>query len=94
MLPQDRFKPVETTTKKKNGIKIAKGVVFLLLAVLFLFIVFYDINQNYDGKPFDFFYENRDFDEYFRNTYLNFAVSVLFAVLGILELKEGATNGN
>jgi len=94
MLPQDRFKPVETTVKKKNGIKIAKGVVFLLLAVLFLFIVFYDINQSYNGRTFDPFYVDIYFDEYFRNTYLNFAVSILFAVLGILELKEGATNGN
>lgn len=86
MLPQDRFKVVEPIIKKKNGIKIAKGVVFLLLAVLFLFITTYNVKTEISNIGFQAYF--------FAKNYLNFAVSILFAVLGILELKEGATNGN
>lgn len=80
--------------KRSNSIKIIKGVVFLLLAVLFLFVTFYNIRPEYDGLPFREFYVQQNFNEYFKNTYLNIAFSILFAIIGILELKEGANNGN
>lgn len=92
MLNQSQLQ--KQATKKNNSIKIIKGVVFLLLAVLFLFVTFYDIRPEYDGLPFQEFYVRQNFNEYFKNTYLNFAFSILFAIIGILELKEGAINAN
>jgi len=91
MLPQQQK---QATPKPIKVINIMKGVVFLLLAVLFIFVRFYNISAEVNGLPYQEFYVRQYFNEFFKNTYLNYIISALFVVIGILELKEGANNGN
>lgn len=85
MLPQNKNQPIQATTNKKDSIKIIKGVVFLLLSVLFLFMTSYHIKAATSVLGTQVLMASK--------TYLNFAASVFFALIGILEMREGVKNG-
>ena len=86
MLPQNKNQPIQQITINKNdSVKIIKGVAFLLLSVLFLFMMSYHIKTTFSTLGLQVLLANK--------TYLNFAASFLFAVIGILEIREGVKNG-
>ena len=86
MLPQNKNQPIQQITiNKKDSVKIIKGVAFLLLSVLFLFMMSYHIKTAYSTLGLQVLTASK--------TYLNFVASVLFAVIGILEIREGVKNG-
>lgn len=79
----------------------------MILAIIFLMVSFYNIDNiaeiNYLGFPreitfkdfFEYSFQYRThFIEFFERTWHNYAISGLFALLGVLEIKEGVTNGN
>lgn len=81
----------------KKKIKISKGVIFLLIGILFLFVTFYNIQE----LPFDNDYSFVDyirliiysgisekFYDFFKPTIFNYLFSLLFIALGALEIKE------
>ena len=84
--------------KLKNLIKISKGILFIAVGILFLYVVFYDIQfvVDYDGKLIDLkgyeIWVQTNAKDYFKETILNYAFSALFIVLGILEIGEVFTN--
>lgn len=96
--------------KTSKKIKLIKGIVFLILAIIFF------INPSIKMVN-EILYVNEELDislmlsikrylqdiniyrsitllDFFIKTWHNYAISGLFAVLGILEMKEGVTSVN
>jgi len=76
-----------------NKKKIIKGLFFIAIAILFLFVKFYNIfGDTSDADLFtDFRYDvisGLDVTRYFKETLLNIAFAILFMVVGILEIEE------
>ena len=88
-------------TQKPNLIKLIKAAIFIVIGILFLFVVFYDIQKiiEYNGifwginNPMVWNYGDV-FDLFFKQTIFNYIFSSLFILLGILELKEAFSNGD
>lgn len=83
--------------------KIIKAIIFFALAIMFLLVSFFQINEviTLEGGSLTFeqfikgpYISENYFKYFFAETWHNYAISGLFALLGILELKEGVFNGN
>jgi len=85
---------------KKKLIRIFKGLVFVLIAILLLQVIIYDVNfsVDYNGNVISI----KDYHEYFSTetsdfivkTSLNYILSGAFFLLGILEIGGAFINGN
>ena len=76
--------------KKPNLTKLIKAIVFIAISVMFLTVTFHKIEmieENYYSFIGQFY-------EFFKPLIANYIFSGLFALLGILELKEAFNNGN
>ena len=83
--------------------KIIKAIIFFALAIMFLLVSFVQVNEiiTVENESFiirQYILNPYAFEEYFKyffaETWHNYAISGLFALLGILEMKEGVFNGN
>ncbi len=73
--------------QKLNKTKLIKGIIFLAIAIVFAMVTFYKITQPTGNTGFGFY-------EIYRPTKMNYIFTALFALLGILEIKEAINNGN
>ena len=85
----------------KMNLKISKGIVFLSIGILFLFVTFYSVSNQitvaiYD-REFTFHHlflfatgGGIDFDitDFIKANLLNYVFSILFIILGSLEITE------
>jgi uncharacterized membrane protein YcfT len=87
---------------KLNWLKIIKGLAFIGVAILFLFVMFYNIVNEITvelasgeeviigmGAHGWYYYVER----YFVEKIYNYIFSGLFFLIGIIEIKEGIKNG-
>lgn len=79
-------------------IKIVKGIVFLIIGVIFLFVTFYQVNDIAikNGAELNLFNTIRfladlDFSDFIIANSYNYLFSGLFGILGILELVDSVT---
>jgi hypothetical protein len=89
--------------KKPNQTKLIKAIVFIAISVMFLTVTFYNIKTSimvdeYEitiQRMFDMPYIYISyFNDFFKPLIANYIFSVLFALLGILEVKEAFKDGN
>lgn len=88
---------------KPNLTKLIKAIVFIAISVMFLTVTFYKINSSIIVSGDEYSFENvllvysaitKYFNDFFKPLIANYIFSGLFALLGILELKEAFSNGN
>jgi len=82
---------------KKNWVPILRSAVFLVIAVVFFSVRFYDISLVFEtaqaaesGDPYIVYVRSWDdfytfFDYVFKGNYLNMLLGVLFLILGATE---------
>jgi uncharacterized protein (DUF2062 family) len=93
--------------KKLNITKIVKGIIFVAIGVVFLFVSFYNIvpttiilNEGFENTNVGFtdvliYLDLQDYwNEFFKPNIINFVLSGLFILLGLIEFKEAFTDGS
>jgi multidrug transporter EmrE-like cation transporter len=94
---------IKMKLKKPNLTKLIKAIIFIAISVMFLTVTFYEINFFIEYENFQniSFYNSHFqiyglevFSKHFAENSFNYVFSILFALLGILELKEAFSNGD
>jgi multidrug transporter EmrE-like cation transporter len=76
--------------KKPNLTKLIKAIIFIAISVMFLTVTFHKIEIDMSN----YYSFHQQFYELFKPLIANYIFSGLFALLGILELKEAFSNGD
>jgi hypothetical protein len=101
--PKTERKKLLKMKKKPNLTKLIKAIVFIAISVMFLTVTFYSIKTSVIIDGYEITIQRmfdtpngatRFFGEFFKPLIANYIFSVLFALLGILEIKEAFSNGN
>ena len=84
----------------KKNLKISKGIIFIAIGLLFLFVTFYNVVESVNilGDEVSFFhfanyynayeFSNNTLFDFVRPTILNYLFSILFIILGTIEIIE------
>jgi len=85
--------------KNVNITKIIKGLVFIVIGILFMVVRFYAISSvTSEGIGFfhiGIYFNLEDYwDEFFKPNIMNFVFSGLFILLGLIEFKEAIADGS
>ena len=73
-------------------LKIIKGVLFIVIGLLFVFVTFYNIKQGENLNEIMFYDFKNQQDMVIAKTIFNYIFSVLFVMVGVLEIKEAGDN--
>lgn len=89
--------------KKPNQTKLIKAMIFIAISALFLTVTFHEINTSILIDEYEITIQRMFdipngvttyFNDFFKPLMANYIFSVLFALLGILEIKEAFSDGN
>lgn len=89
--------------KKPNQTKLIKAMIFIAISAIFLTVTFHEINTSILIDEYEITIQRMFdipngvttyFSDFFKPLMANYIFSVLFALLGILEIKEAFSNGN
>jgi hypothetical protein len=76
-------------------LKIVKGIIFITIGILFLFVTFYNYHSYaiINDREFSFYeylviFRDYDLNHFFRETIFNYIFAILFMGLGVLEIID------